>query len=102
MNEAFKTPQALPAGYSDEEFARLGDAIYEHAVRPQVGPDDDGKFVAIDVESGHFELDANPLVAMKRLVARRPGAEFWLTRVGRGYAHRYGPRQGRRQATATP
>ena len=35
--------------YSKEEFARRGDAIYESAVRPNLSPEDTGKFVAIDI-----------------------------------------------------
>ena len=34
--------------YSKEEFARRGDAIYESAVRPNLSPEDTGKFVAIE------------------------------------------------------
>jgi hypothetical protein len=35
-----------------EEIARRGDEIYERDVCPHLGPDDEGKFVLIDVESG--------------------------------------------------
>ena len=38
--------------YSKEEFARLGDEIYDQEISPRVGPDDEGKFVVIDVETG--------------------------------------------------
>jgi hypothetical protein len=37
--------------YSKEEFARLGDAIFESDVRSRLKAEDDGKFVAIDIES---------------------------------------------------
>lgn len=43
--------------YSKEEFARCGDAIYENDVRPQLKSADEGKFAAIDIETGTFELD---------------------------------------------
>ncbi|MGI8424883.1 MAG: hypothetical protein ACR2NO_12370 [Chloroflexota bacterium] len=80
---------------SDTEFARRGDEIYAREVRPRVTPDDGGKFVAIDVDTGAFEIDADARAAMDRLAARRPGVEAWLARVGRGYAHRFGRRSGR-------
>ena len=86
--------------YSDEEFARRGDEIYERAVRPRVGPGDDGKFVAIDIETGAYEIDADALAATDRLASRRPGVEAWLTRVGRSYAHRFGSGSRRRQGHA--
>jgi len=45
--------------YGKEEFARLGDEVFESQVRPRLKPEDDGKFVAIDVESGAYELNAD-------------------------------------------
>ncbi len=43
--------------YSKEEFARRGDEIYAAQVRPQVEQDNHGKIVAIDIETGAFEVD---------------------------------------------
>jgi hypothetical protein len=68
--------------YSKEEFAQRGDAIYENDVRPRLTPKDDGKFVAIDIESGMYEIDADELEAAARLRARVPGAQTWMVRVG--------------------
>ena len=78
--------------YSKEEFARRGDAIYDRDVRPIVKRSDKGKFVAIDIETGQFEIDRDELAACDRLEARLPDAQIWLTRVGLGYARRFGPR----------
>ncbi len=79
--------------YSKEEFARRGDEIYERVVRSRSGVDDLGKFVAIDIETDDFEVDADELVASDRLLARSPDAEVWLTRIGSRYAYRFGSRQ---------
>src|SRR5262245_45156843 len=49
--------------YSKEEFARRGDAIYEKAVRPQLKASDQGKFAAIDIDSGEFAISADELKA---------------------------------------
>ncbi len=76
--------------YSDEEFARRGDEVYEREVRPRLRADDEGKFVAIDIETGAYELDAHELTALDRLAARRRDAPVWLTRVGRPYVYRFG------------
>ena len=43
--------------YSKEEFARRGDEIYDREIGPHVGPDDEGKFVVIDIETGAYEID---------------------------------------------
>ncbi len=43
--------------YSKEEFARRGDDIYETTIRPHLKAEDEGKFAAIDIESGAYEMD---------------------------------------------
>jgi len=81
--------------YSKEEFAQRGDAIYENDVRPQLKTDDEGKFAAIDIESGRYEIDADELEAGDRLRARIPEAQIWMVRVGSRYVHRFGGRERR-------
>ena len=78
--------------YSKEEFARRGDAIYERDIRRIVEEEHEGKFVAIDVETGAYEVDVNELAASDRLGARVPNAQIWLKRVGSRYVRRFGPR----------
>jgi hypothetical protein len=78
--------------YSKEEFARRGDEIYERDIRPHLGVEQEGQFVAIDIETGAYESDANELAASDRLRSRFPGAQIWLRRVGSRYARRFGPR----------
>ncbi|MBI4202089.1 MAG: hypothetical protein HY532_03095 [Chloroflexi bacterium] len=89
-------PSAKPR-YSKEEFARLGDEIYDRDVRPHVAEGDVGKFVAIDIETGDYEIDVSELVASDRLLARNQDAQIWLTQVGSRYVRRFGPQ--RRRAT---
>jgi hypothetical protein len=76
--------------YTLDELARLGDAAYDREVAPRASADDLGRFVAIDVESGAYEIDADEVVATDRLLQRRPGAQCWLRRVGTRYAHTFG------------
>jgi hypothetical protein len=59
--------------YSKEEFARRGDEIYESQVRPQVEEGNHGKIVAINIETGAFEI-ADELTASKRLLERSPAS----------------------------
>lgn len=42
--------------YSKQEFARLGDEISERDIRPVVERDHQGKIVAIDIETGEWEM----------------------------------------------
>ena len=74
--------------YSKEEFARRGDEIYERDISPHVEPDDEGKFVVIDIETGAYEIDRDELAASDRLLARRLDAQMWTRRVGSRYARR--------------
>ena len=81
--------------YSKEEFARRGDEIYESEVRSQVEEDSHGKIVAIDIETGDFEVDASEIAACDRLEARHPDAQIWIVRVGSRHVRRFGGRTRR-------
>jgi len=76
--------------YSKEEFAKRGDAIYEDLICPRITVDDEGKFVAIDIESGAYEIDVEELEACDRLRARIPTAQIWMVRIGSRSVHRFG------------
>ena len=80
--------------YSKEEFARRGGDWYERNVRPHAEAGNLGKFVVIDIETGDYEIDEDEIAASDRLLARHPDAQVWVTRVGLGYARRFGPRPG--------
>ncbi len=84
--------------YSKEEFARRGTTIYERDIRPRLAPEDDGKFVAIDIETGEFEIDPDDFEATERLVTRRPGSQMWLVRVGHRATYSLGGRPTREEA----
>ena len=76
--------------YSKEEFARRGDALVESKVRPNLSAADDDKFVAIDIETGEYELDKNEMKAVGRLRKRVADPQIWLVHVTSGYTHRFG------------
>jgi outer membrane protein assembly factor BamB len=75
---------------SKEEFARRGDEIYESQVRSQVEAGNHGRIVAIDIETGAFELADNILTATDRLFERLPDAQPWIVRIGHRAVHRFG------------
>jgi hypothetical protein len=78
--------------YSKEEFARRGDEIYESQVRPQVEEGNHGKIVAIDIETGAFEVAEDLVTAAKHLSARVPDAQTWFVRVGHPAVDHFGAR----------
>lgn len=81
--------------YSKEEFARRGDEIYESQVRQQVEESNYGKIVAIDLETGAFEVDASEITACNQLEASHPEAQIWIVRIGSRYVRRFGGRTKR-------
>jgi hypothetical protein len=78
--------------YSKEEFARRGDEIYESQVRHQVEEGNHGKIVAIDIETGAFELADDTMAATRQLYERLPDAQPWVVRIGYRAVHRFGAR----------
>ena len=82
----------LQPRYSKEEFARRGDEIFERDISQLVEAGNDGKYVAIDIETGAFEVDREELAASDRLLARLPEAQIWLRQIGSRCVRRFGPR----------
>lgn len=83
----------MPEGES--ELARRGNEVFERVVRPQVDVEEEAhKYVAIDVESEDFEVDADQRAASDRLLERHPEAQgrIFFRRVGSRFAHRIGGR----------
>ena len=76
--------------YSKEEFSRRGHELYATLVEPKITEADHNKFVAIDIESGAFELDADDYLATERLHQRNSDAQIWLQRVCHVSAYRLG------------
>ena len=75
-----------------EETARIGNEIFERRVKPLLKPEDDGKFVAIDVVTEEYEVDPDDYTAVMRLRRRKPDAEMWLMRAGYPAAEKLGLR----------
>jgi len=84
--------------YSQEEFARRGEEIYEKEISPRLEGEEPSKFVLIDIETGDYEVDADELAASDRLLARHPNAQVWFRRVGSRHARRFG--SGRKTTAA--
>lgn len=68
--------------YSKEEHARRGTELYERQIRSQVEAGNHGKIVALDIDSGDFEVAEQAIAACDRLLARHPDAQIWCVRIG--------------------
>ncbi|MGC1308643.1 MAG: hypothetical protein WA885_15565 [Phormidesmis sp.] len=78
--------------YSKEEIAERGQNLYESGVRQQVEAGNKGKIVAIDIETGAFEVDENVVPATNRLFAQYPNAQPWVIRIGHRAVDHFGAR----------
>uniref|UniRef100_B8HPF2 Uncharacterized protein n=1 Tax=Cyanothece sp. (strain PCC 7425 / ATCC 29141) TaxID=395961 RepID=B8HPF2_CYAP4 len=78
--------------YGKEEFARRGDEIYESQVRHQVETGNYGRIVAIDIETGAFEVAEDVVTASEQLLAKIPDAQTWFIRIGYPAVYHFGAR----------
>ena len=74
-----------------KEVIRLGKEIYKRDILPQVEDDHFGEYVAIDVETGDWEISETEMDAVDRLRERRPAAiDVLVERVGFRAARSFG------------
>jgi len=78
--------------YTKEEYAHRGNELYESQVRSQVEDGNHGKIVAIDIETGAFEVAEDTITATDRLYERVPDAQPWVIRIGHRTVYRFGSR----------
>ena len=76
--------------YPKDEFARRGNTLYEERVKPQVEESNQGRIVAIDIETGEFALADDRRAASILLLERCPDAQTWFVRIGHRVVHRIG------------
>src|SRR5262249_36346593 len=69
-----RTDMADNSDRDDDEVARRGNELIRTRVEPFHRPKDDGKFVAIDLVTGEYEIDEDDYTAVKRLRSRIPNA----------------------------
>jgi len=74
------------------EIAQRGRALYEQQIRVQVEPDNRGKVLVINVDTGSYEMDADHLTASNRAAAKYPGAPLYAMRIGAPALGRLGSR----------
>lgn len=71
------------AKYTLGQLRELGEDILHRAVEPNASPEQDGLYVAINVDTGEYEIDPMLNAAIARQLARDPDCYLWLARIGR-------------------
>ena len=84
--------------YTPEEASHRGDAIYDRDLRARLEPHHNGEIVAIDLDTGAWEVDTDQQTAAERLEARYPDAQIWVVRVGSRYLTRFAGGQSKTAA----
>ncbi|HKH45100.1 MAG TPA: hypothetical protein VKM72_10595 [Thermoanaerobaculia bacterium] len=78
------------ARYSSSEIAERGQTLYDRDIRDQLDASTRGKFLALDIETGEYEIDADERAALKRARSKHPDAVVYLLRIGHPAAYRLG------------
>ncbi len=73
-----------------EEVAQRGDELYDRLLRKKLEAEYAGKIVAIDVNSADYAIAGTVLEASDEVLAKHPGAQIFLLRVGDRVVHRIG------------
>ena len=74
-----------------EEIDRKGMKLYQEQISAQVEITENmGKVIAIDVESGDFEVAEEGLIAGERLRERHPDASMLCLRIGYNAVYSFG------------
>jgi hypothetical protein len=76
--------------YTSDEIVEQGQTLYDQQIREKVEPQHNGKFLVLDIETGEYEVDRDSRAAFDRADAKRPGAPFYILRVGYPTAVRLG------------
>jgi hypothetical protein len=79
LRKEFPMPQTIS---DDENIVQKGLEIYEKDIRTSVERENYGKVIAIDIDSGAFEMDSDGPEAVDRLRAAHPNARIALHRIG--------------------
>ncbi|MEA5618900.1 hypothetical protein VB711_13780 [Cronbergia sp. UHCC 0137] len=68
---------------SDDEITKRGQELYENSIRPQVEtPENIGKIISINVETGEYVIGDDLLVISMRLRTKQADAALWTERIG--------------------
>ena len=84
--------------YSADEVCDRGAQIYAEQIKSRVEPQENGKFIVIDIESGDYEIAEEMLDASHRLRERRPDSVRFGGMVGYAAAYQLGWGLGRAYA----
>ncbi|MEG4576554.1 hypothetical protein QUA56_28340 [Microcoleus sp. N3A4] len=68
---------------AEQLFEKRGKELYENFIRAQVEtPENIGKIISINVETGEYEIGEDLVVTSSKLKVKQPNAIIWGERIG--------------------
>lgn len=83
---------AIQSLYTPDETVQMAEAIYRQQLSTQVEHVHKGQYIAIDVETGEYEIGDNYHVAAQTILTRKPSAAIGVLRIGYPTVGRIGGR----------
>lgn len=68
--------------HNADEIGRRGEELYEREIRAKVEAGHRGRFLALDIATGDYEIAGDDMAATNRLLARHPKAIVYGMRIG--------------------
>lgn len=78
--------------YSADETVQRAEDLYQQRLRPQVEAEHRGRYIAIDVETGEYEVGDDYHAAAHTILERKPDAAIGVLRIGYPAVGRIGGR----------
>jgi hypothetical protein len=76
-------PEEPTMNYTPEEVVRRGQALYEEKIRPLVEtPENVGKLLCLDVDTGKYEIGMDHYAIVKRVQDGRENVPMYTLRIG--------------------
>jgi hypothetical protein len=72
----------MQASQTAAEIVRRGEELYNRQIKPVVDPANIGKYIAININSGEYEIGDDYMALSRDMQARQPGAELCVLRIG--------------------
>ncbi|MCL1474328.1 addiction module protein [Argonema antarcticum] len=88
IEEAQRRDREMDAGQvtgipAEQVFDKRGKELYEKVIRAQVEtPENIGKIISINVETGEYEIGEDLVVTSSKLQAKQANAIIWAERIG--------------------
>ena len=78
--------------YNANETVQRSEEIYQERLRSQIEAQHRGQYIAIDIETGEYEIGADYHAAAHTILSRKPDAAIGVLRIGYPAVGRIGGR----------